>query len=101
LRERYIPEINRKFAVPAAERGHAFVPVRGQDLDRIFSVQHERRVANDNTVRLGERVWQLERNPLARDAGCQVTLCEPLDVRVTMVYGPQVLGADTNPKAKG
>ena len=25
LRERYIPEINRKFAVPAGERGHAFV----------------------------------------------------------------------------
>src|SRR6266700_1866084 len=42
LRERYIPEMNRKFSRPATERGHAFVPVRGQDLDRIFSVQHER-----------------------------------------------------------
>jgi hypothetical protein len=61
LRERYIPEINRKFAVPAAARGHAFVPVGGQDLQRIFSVQQERVVAQDNTVRLGDRRWQLER----------------------------------------
>jgi transposase len=37
LRERYIEEINRKFSKPAAERGHAFVPVRGQDLDPGFS----------------------------------------------------------------
>jgi hypothetical protein len=29
LRERYIPEINRKFGVAAAEKGHAFVPVPG------------------------------------------------------------------------
>src|SRR5579864_2480649 len=62
LREHYVPEMNRKFAVPAAERGHAFVPVYGQDLERIFSVQQERVVANDNTVQWGERVWQLERS---------------------------------------
>ncbi|MGH9649642.1 MAG: hypothetical protein ACRD3I_04140, partial [Terriglobales bacterium] len=45
----------------AAEGGHAFVPVAGQDLERIFSVQQERVVAKDNTVRWGDRVWQLER----------------------------------------
>ena len=38
LRERYIPEINREFTVPAVERGHAFVPVGSRVLDRIFSV---------------------------------------------------------------
>ncbi len=96
LRERYIPEINRKFARPAAQRGHAFVPVRGQELDRIFSVQQERVVANDNTVRVGERVWQLERTRFrATLAGCRVTVCEHLDGRVTIVYGPHVVGRYT------
>src|SRR5262250_1108099 len=53
LRERYMAEMNRKFAVPAAEPSHAFVPVRAQDLDQIFSVQTERVVAKDNTVGVG------------------------------------------------
>jgi hypothetical protein len=93
LRERYIPEMNHKFSRPAAERGHAFVPVRGQDLDRIFSVQHERVVANDNTVRLRERVWQLERTRWRGTlAGCRVRICEHLDGRVSIVYGPHLVG---------
>jgi transposase len=96
LRERYIPEINRKFGVPAAERGHAFVPVGGQDLPRIFSVQQERVVAQDNTVRLGDRRWQLERTRWRGTlAGCRVTICEHLDGRVTIVYGPHVVGRYT------
>jgi transposase len=93
LRDSYLPEINRRFHVSAAEKGHAFVPVRGQDLDRIFSVQHERVVANDNTVRLGARVWQLERTRFRSTlAGCRVTICEHLDGRITILYGPHVVG---------
>jgi transposase len=96
LRERYLPEMNRKFAVPAAERGHAFVPVYGQDLDRIFSVQQERVVANDNTVRVGDQVWQLERTRWRGTlAGCRVTICEHLDGRVSILYGPHVVGRYT------
>jgi len=92
LRERYIPEINRKFGVAAVERGHAFVPVRGSDLDRIFSVQTERVVAKDNTVRLANRVWQIERTPWRGTlADCRVTICEHLDGRVTIVYGPHLV----------
>ena len=96
LRAHSIPEMNRKFGKPAAERGHAFVPVRGQDLDRIFSVQQERRVAHDNTVRWGDRVWQLERTRWRGTlAGCRVTICEHLDGRVSIVYGPHVVGRYT------
>ena len=93
LRERFIPEMNRKFTVPAASSGHAFVPVRGQDLDRIFSVQTQRVVARDNTVRAGNRAGQLEpasfRGTLA---GCHVTLCEHLNGRVSILYGPHRVG---------
>jgi hypothetical protein len=96
LREHYLAEINRKFAVPAGQPGHAFVRVRGQDLEQIFSVQTERTVANDNTVGIGERVWQIERTPWRGTlAGCRVRICEHLDGQVSIVYGPHVVGRYT------
>jgi len=96
LRECYVAEMNRRFALPAAQSGNAFVPVRGQDLELIFSVQTERRVDNDNTVGMGERVWQIERTPWRGTlAGCRVTICEHLDGQVSIVYGPHVVGRYT------
>src|SRR5205807_5561236 len=44
LRQHYVAEFNRRFQVPAKERGHAFVPRSSKDLDLIFSLQFERRV---------------------------------------------------------
>jgi hypothetical protein len=49
LRQHYIAEFNRRFQVKAAQPGSAFVPYRGQDLERIFSLQFERTVNRDNT----------------------------------------------------
>jgi hypothetical protein len=98
LREHYLAEMNRKSAVPAGQSGHAFVPVRGQDLDLelIFSVQTERTVDNDNTVGIGERVWQIERTRWRGTlAGCRVRICEHLDGQVSIVYGPHVVGRYT------
>jgi transposase len=96
LQEHYIGEMNRKFSRAAAQPGHAFVPVRGQDLDHIFSVQQERVVAKDNTVRLADRTWQIERTPWRGTlAGCRVTVCEHLDGRVSIAYGPHVVGCYT------
>jgi transposase len=93
LRERYLPEMNRKFGARAEQPGHAFVPLHGQDLDRIFSVQTERVVGKDNTVEIAERCWQIERTPWRGTlAGCRVTICEHLDGRVSIVYGPHLVG---------
>ena len=92
LRTEYISEFNRRFGVPAAQKGSAFVRTRRGDLDRIFSVQHERTVGNDNTVALDNRVFQLNktrwRNTLA---GQSVTVHEHLDGRVSIRYGPHVI----------
>src|SRR5207245_373477 len=60
LRESYIAEFNRKFAV-AAQPESAFVPVGGKDLERIFTLQHERVVNRDNTISFANRVLQIER----------------------------------------
>jgi hypothetical protein len=84
--------MNRKFSVAAAEKGEAFVRVQGQDLDRIFSVQQERVVARDNTVQWGERGRTPWRGTLA---GCRVTICEHRDGRLSLVYGPQMVGRFT------
>src|SRR5205809_1164102 len=50
LREDYIADFNRRFQVAPRQRGHAFVPCRNRDLERIFSLQFERSVNRDNTV---------------------------------------------------
>ena len=93
LREEYIAELNRRFRVPAAQAGTAFVPVRGQDLEKIFSVQQERVVNRDNTVVIGHRVLQIEKTPW-RDtlAGCRVTVYEHRDGTLSVGYGPHVVG---------
>jgi hypothetical protein len=50
LREHYAAEFNRRFQVPARERGSAFVRRSSKDLDLIFALQYQRTVNRDNTV---------------------------------------------------
>jgi transposase len=93
LRESYIAELNRKFSVPAAQPESAFVPASGKDLDRIFSVQQERVVNQDNTVRVANRTLQIEktkwRGTLAKG---HVLVCEHLDGTWSVFYGPHLVG---------
>ena len=51
LAEQFLPAYNRRFVVPAAETGTAFVPWIGTPLAEILCIQEERVVAKDNTVR--------------------------------------------------
>jgi transposase len=93
LREGYIAELNRKFSVSAAQPGSAFLPAGDKDLDRIFSVQQERVVNQDNTVRVANRTLQIEktqwRGTLAK---CRVLVCEHLDGTWSVFYGPHLVG---------
>jgi transposase len=93
LREHYISEFNQRFTVKAAERGTAFVPLRRKDLDLVFSLQHERVVARDNTVSFAQRSWQLERTKLRGTlAGCRVVVHEHLDDTLSITFGPHLVG---------
>jgi transposase len=96
LRQHYIAVFNRKFQVAAVETGTAFVPLAGQDLERIFSVQQERQVNRDNTVRFAKLVLQIARvswrNTLA---GSTVSVHQHLDGTLSIRYGPQVLARFT------
>ncbi len=93
LRETYLPEFNQRFAVAAAQPGHAFLPVRGKNLDLTFSVQHERTVNQDNTVHIGPCVLQIEKSRWrATLAGCRVTIYQHLDGTWSIGYGPHLVG---------
>jgi transposase len=96
LRREYIDEWNRKFTVEAAQKGTAFVPCHRHDLDLVFSIQHERVVANDNTVSYANRSLQIERTKWRGTlAGCRVTVHLHLDGKLTISYGPHTVGAYT------
>ena len=93
LREHYIAEFNRRFRVEAAQSGTAFVPYRGKDLERIFSLQFERTVNRDNTVSFQNLTLQIE--PVrwrATLAGCAVIAHQHLDGTLSLSYGPHCLG---------
>jgi hypothetical protein len=92
LREHYIAEFNRRFQVAAAQPGTAFVPYRGQDLERIFSLQFERTVNRDNTVSFQNLTLQIE--PVrwrATLAGCAVIARQHPDGTLRLSYGPHCL----------
>jgi hypothetical protein len=61
VRQRLQPEYNRRFTVPARDRrdAHRALGV-GHNLAAILSVQQQRVVANDYTVRFENRLYQLE-----------------------------------------
>ena len=89
LRERYIEKFNERFSQPAAEKGTAFRKCQRSDLDRVFSIQTERVVAKDNTVTIQDRCWPLQKTRFRHTlAGCTVTICEHLDGRVSIQWGP-------------
>src|SRR5215831_6977445 len=89
----FLADFNRRFARPAAAPPVWRRPPR--ELDRLISCRYQRRVARDNTVRLGPRVVQIPRGPAGRSyAGRRVEVREVLDGRV-LVFAAGHLLAET------
>ena len=59
LRERFVPDYNARFAVPAAEPGSAFVPYVGRPIEDMLCVQEDRVVGADNCVSFNRRSLQI------------------------------------------
>jgi hypothetical protein len=59
LKERFIPDHNARFAVPAAEPGSAFVPYAGRPIEDVLCVQEDRVVGADNCVSFARRSLQI------------------------------------------
>jgi hypothetical protein len=93
LREEWIDFHNRRFTVEAAQPGSAFVPAYGANLEKIFSRQEHRVVSNNNTVRYQRKVLQIERQEFRYSmARCRVQVCEHLDRKLRVYYGPHLVG---------
>lgn len=94
LMKSYIREFNQKFTVEAAEPdADAFVPCIREDLDRIFSIQTERTVNRDNTVKYRSLVLQIDKQMWRSSLdGCRVTVYQHLDGSITIGYGPREIG---------
>ncbi len=93
IEREYIPEFDRKFAVKAKAEGSAFAPCLRNDLDRVFSIQTERTVNRDNTVKYRNLTLQIDRQDWRRSMeGCRVVVYQHLDHTITIGYGPQEIG---------
>ena len=84
----YLPRFRARFARTPADGKPAYRPLaRGTDLDAVCSFHYVRTVANDNTVRLEERLIQIPAGPHLRSyAGCRVQLQERLNGSLAVVY---------------
>ncbi len=96
LRDVYLKQFNASFAIAAPQPGTAFVHAGALNFDRIFALQHERLVNADNTVRLANRVLQIQATSWRSTlAGCRVLVLEQLDSTLSIIYGPHLVGRYT------
>lgn len=83
LKETYLPEHNARFMVPRRQEGDAHRPLSDElrkQLPSIFSVQSQRTVTNDYTIRFKNQWYQLAaQQPVAVYRGDTVTIEERLD----------------------
>jgi len=88
----FIPDFNRRFTVQPAQPGSAFTRLAAVDIALLVSLQHERVVANDNTVAFGKLSLQL---PRLRDrlhlARCPVLVHELLDDSLGISFGGKLI----------
>jgi transposase len=80
LLERLLPAHNRRFAKPARQAGDAHRPLGpGHNLAAILSLQEERVVANDYTIRFRNRFYQLLKPVYPGERGGRVVIELRLD----------------------
>ena len=90
IRDVYLPEHNRRFAVAAEQEGSAFVPVGTVAIADILCQQEERTVGNDNTVRFHGRTLQIPPSPWrAHYVKANVRVHRYPDGHLAIFHGPR------------
>src|SRR5271166_3086365 len=89
---RLIPEFNRRFTVTPASPNDAHRPLGpGHNLAAILSVQHERVVTNDYTVRFENRIYQVDKPVYPGLRGGRVVIELRLDGTMALRFGDKYL----------
>jgi hypothetical protein len=90
--ERLLPDHNRRFGVAAAEAGDAHRPLgTGHHLAAILSIQEQRVVANDYTIRFENRLYQLDKPIYPGERGGKVSIELRLDGTMAIRFGNRYL----------
>lgn len=96
LNRSYKGEFNRRFTIKAQEQETAFVPCMRPDLDRVFSIQTERTVNRDNTVKFKNMILQIDKQSWRGSLeGSRVIVYQHLNETITIGYGHQQVGKYT------
>jgi transposase len=98
LRQHYIDEYNKAFAIAPEQAGSAFVPDRAESRREILCVIEERTVGNDNTIAWANRRLQLPQSRLRPHfVKARVRVHEYPDHTVSVFLGPHRLASyDSN-----
>jgi hypothetical protein len=93
IRDRYLVEHNKAFAVAPGESDSAFVAAGDVDLDTVFCREVVRQVGKDNVVTFGSIALQLAKQPGRRSCtGLAVTVRQRLDGSLSVHRGTQTFG---------
>jgi len=100
LAEVYQPAFNAEFMQPAAEKGSAFVPWVGANLDDILCEQYERTVTADNCVNFEGKTLQIPANQYrCHYVRVKVRVHRYTDGSLAVFHGPRKL-ADYDAQGK-
>ena len=93
LKEHCIAEFNRRFTLPAAQPGTAFISCRHRNLEMVFTQRFERTVDQGNTEHFNNLVMQIERAEWRPTlAGCKVIIHQHLDTTLTLMIAGHRVG---------
>ena len=100
LAEVYQPAFNAEFIQPSVEKGSAFVPWVGANLDDILCEQHERTVTADNCVNFEGKTLQIPANQYrCHYVRVKVRIHRYMDSSLAVFHGPRKL-ADYDAQGK-
>lgn len=98
LLEGLVPDHNRRFSVPAAKAADAHRRVGRLNVDAILSIQEDRTVGNDYTIRFHNRLYQLDRPIYSGERGGKVIVELRLDGTMAIRFGSRYLNYHEIPK---
>lgn len=92
LEQEYIPQFNKKFAVQPAQAKDVHRPLKGFNLDKIFTMQEERMMQNDGTVQYKNMLFQITKNRIYVKPKSKILVREHLDGSLSFWIDPMQLG---------
>lgn len=94
LREKFVPDFNKRFGVKAREVGSSFASLHPSvDLNEIFAIHTRRVVKADNTISYKTKTLQIPvQEHRMNFTRCDLTVIEHMDRTISLKHGHRLLG---------